>query len=336
MQVPLSITDICSYTAIAISSSRAYWPHILHLRAHHTSMDTTARLQPISQATGTVVPWHSALLPSSFLIVSLTAVLYTYREPCHAVPHVVSLSRVTSYLVMQGVPFCLTRHCTHPDSNWSAPCACSLGPVTPRASISPRTASSAGNRPLGTQLQMTWTQQRTVMSTIGWHVSHRRTTPSRHSLSQLTELVWQLLPQPAQAATQSADAGNMPPVSSPVEDQAAGTSGASLGLPPPSWSHPRDTASGVSPGDHQTMLVSPVGQPSSSPHGNPLPAAPAPWHCLTGRHLLYRYSSSIPGLPQLALACLARGQHPACSNCPLPQIYLQHKSLLPSKGNPAQ
>ena len=37
-------------------------------------------------------------------------------------------------------------------------------------------------------------------------------------LSQLTELVQQLLPQPGQAAPKSADAGNMPPVPSPAEE----------------------------------------------------------------------------------------------------------------------
>ena len=45
---------------------------------------------------------------------------------------------------------------------------------------------------------------------------------------------------------------------------------------PPSWSHPRDTASGVSIGGHQPLLLSPARQPSSSPHGNLLPVVPAP------------------------------------------------------------
>ena len=88
--------------------------------------------------------------------------------------------------------------------------------------------------------------------------------------------MWQLLPQPVQAAYQSADAGNMPPVSFPVGDQAAGTLGPSIGLPPPSWLHPRDAGSGVSPGGHWTLPLSPTRQPSSSSHGNPLPAVPAP------------------------------------------------------------
>ena len=50
-------------------------------------------------------------------------------------------------------------------------------------------------------------------------------------LSQLTELVWQLLPQAVQAAPQLAEVSNLPPVPSPVEGQAPGTSRASLGLP---------------------------------------------------------------------------------------------------------
>ena len=64
-------------------------------------------------------------------------------------------------------------------------------------------------------------------------------------LSQLTELVWQLLPQPGQATPQPADAGNMFAVPPPAEEQATGTLGVNLDLPLPSWSHPRDTASGV-------------------------------------------------------------------------------------------
>ena len=50
-------------------------------------------------------------------------------------------------------------------------------------------------------------------------------------LSQLTELVWQLLPQPGQATPQPADAGNTPVVPPPIEEQAAGTSRANVGLP---------------------------------------------------------------------------------------------------------
>ena len=56
-------------------------------------------------------------------------------------------------------------------------------------------------------------------------------------LSQLTELVWQLLPQQHQAAQiipQSADSSNLSPVLPSTEIQSSGTSGAALSLPPPS------------------------------------------------------------------------------------------------------
>ena len=64
-------------------------------------------------------------------------------------------------------------------------------------------------------------------------------------LSQLTELVWQLLPQIKLVVPQLASASNLLPMLSPAEGQSPGTSGASLSLPPPSWLHPRDTASGI-------------------------------------------------------------------------------------------
>ena len=56
------------------------------------------------------------------------------------------------------------------------------------------------------------------------------------------------------------------------------------------------------------------------------------WHHLTGRCPLQMLSHSNPGLPWSALACQARGQHPVSSGCHQPQAYLQHKSLLPSRG----
>ena len=119
-------------------------------------------------------------LPSSLPIVLLIA-LYTYREPYHAVPPVVSLSRVISYQQRQGAPSGLTRHCMCPALNQSAQCACSLGAVTLRANISPRTTSSAGNKPPGTQPQTTWTQQKMGTSTLGLLTLHRRIRSSRCS-----------------------------------------------------------------------------------------------------------------------------------------------------------
>ena len=74
-------------------------------------------------------------------------------------------------------------------------------------------------------------------------------------LSQLMELVQQLLPQQGQATQQPAGVGSTKVLSPPAEDQATSTSGAEVGLPPP-------------------LLSSHIGQHSVLPHGNPLPAVP--------------------------------------------------------------
>ena len=50
-------------------------------------------------------------------------------------------------------------------------------------------------------------------------------------LSQLTDLVWKLLPQAAQAAHQLANICNLPPVLSPAEGQSLGTSRQALAFP---------------------------------------------------------------------------------------------------------
>ena len=91
-------------------------------------------------------------------------------------------------------------------------------------------------------------------------------------LSQLMELVQQLLLQPGQATPQPVGAGSTQAQSPPAEDQAASTSGAEVSLPSPLWLHTRDPALGVSPGGHQLLLPSHMGQHSALPHGNPLPA----------------------------------------------------------------
>ena len=153
--------------------------HIHQLLEHRPSTDTMVLSQPIRQATGTIVQ-HTAIAVNPSNTISCCC-LYTYREPCHAVPPVVSPSRVTSYLQGQGAPSCSTRHHMHLALNWSAQCTCSLGAVTLRARISPRTASSASINPLGTQPQMTWTQQRMGMSTPGLLTLHRRIRSSRYS-----------------------------------------------------------------------------------------------------------------------------------------------------------
>ena len=174
----------------------------------------------------------------------------------------------------QGAPSCLTRHCICLASNQSAQYACSLVAVTLRTSISQMTASSTGSKLLGTQPLMTWTQQKTGTSTPGLRITQENQV-IKVQLSQLIELVWQLLPQPGQVTPWPADAGNMPAVPPPAEEQVAGTPGANLGLPLPSWLHPRDTVSGVSPGGQQPLLLSPARQSSTSYQGNPLPAVSA-------------------------------------------------------------
>ena len=94
-------------------------------------------------------------------------------------------------------------------------------------------------------------------------------------LSQLTELVWQLLPQPGQFTLQPARAGNILAPAPPGVDQAASTSGVEASLPPPSWPHSGDSAPGVTPGDLQLLPPSHAGQHSALPHSNSLPAVPA-------------------------------------------------------------
>ena len=63
-------------------------------------------------------------------------------------------------------------------------------------------------------------------------------------LSQVMELVWQLLPQVAQAVPQLANVSNQPPA---------------LSLHPLSWSQPRETTLGDSPSNHQAVPLSPLG-----------------------------------------------------------------------------
>ena len=215
------------------------------------------------------------------------------------------------------------RHCTCPASQQSAQCACSLGAVTLRGSIFPRTASSAINNPLGTQLQTIWTQQRMGMSTPGLLTLHRRIGSSRCSSASSLSLA--ASPQPGQATPQPADAGNMPAVPSPAEEQAAGTSRANLGCT-------LEIQHRVSLGHHQPPLLSPARQASSSPHGNPLPTVPAPLALPDRQAPTIEAQPQHPWTSRSAPACQARGQHPASSNCHWPWVYLQCRCLLPSEG----
>ena len=91
-------------------------------------------------------------------------------------------------------------------------------------------------------------------------------------LSQLTELVQQLLPQSGQAAPQPAGMDNTPGPAPQTADQATSSSRAEASLPPPSWSHSGDSAMGVTPRDHQLLPSSYAGQNPVLPHSNPLPA----------------------------------------------------------------
>ena len=97
-------------------------------------------------------------------------------------------------------------------------------------------------------------------------------------LSQLTELVWQLLPQQlhaAQTTLQPADASNPSPGLPPAKDQALGTSGAALSLPPPSWSQLREATPGESSGDHWAVHLSSTGQSTMPVSCASLPAVSA-------------------------------------------------------------
>ena len=95
-------------------------------------------------------------------------------------------------------------------------------------------------------------------------------------LSQLTELVQQLLLQAVQAVPQPANVSNSPPVLLSAEVQSPGTSRATLSLPPPSWSQPREATPREALGNHWAALLSPLRQPSATVSGTTLPAAATP------------------------------------------------------------
>ena len=94
-------------------------------------------------------------------------------------------------------------------------------------------------------------------------------------LNQLTEQVWQLLPQATQAVPQLADAGNSSPVLPSAKVQLPGISGATLSLPPPSWSQPREATLGEPSGDHWAVQLSPLGQHLAAASGTMPPTVSA-------------------------------------------------------------
>ena len=91
-------------------------------------------------------------------------------------------------------------------------------------------------------------------------------------LSQLTELVCQLLPQPGQASLQpSGDQGT----SASLEAvQTASTSGTAASLPPLSWPHTEDWE--VTHGALKLPSPSQAGQHPLQPQSSPLPTTPGP------------------------------------------------------------
>ena len=93
-------------------------------------------------------------------------------------------------------------------------------------------------------------------------------------LSQLMELVQQLLPQPSQATPQLAGGGESPVPAPPEASQAASTSGTVVSLPSPSWPHTGDPERTL--GALQPLSPSHAGQHPVLHHGNPLPAVLGP------------------------------------------------------------
>ena len=107
-----------------------------------------------------------------------------------------------------------------------------------------------------------------------------RITQENHTikaqLSQLTDLVWQLLPQSAQVIPQPADTGNPSLAVVSAKEQAPGSSGATLSLPHTSWSQFKEAVPGESSGDNWRVQLSPLEQPPATAMGTPQPAASAP------------------------------------------------------------
>ena len=93
-------------------------------------------------------------------------------------------------------------------------------------------------------------------------------------LSQLTELVWQLLPQPTQAPPQLAGDKESSAPAPPEVTQAAGTSGTAVSLPSPSWPWTEDLER--TPGALQPLSPSHAGQHPVQHHGSLLPVVLGP------------------------------------------------------------
>ena len=137
-------------------------------------------------------------------------------------------------------------------------------------------------------------------------------------LSQLTEQVWQLLPKPGQATPQLAVAGSTQALPTPVDEQAAGTSGAEVGLHPQSLLHTGDPAPGFHWGANSHCCPAMQGNTQHYSTATLCQQFQWHWHHLPDRCLLQMLSHSNPGLPQSVPAHQPWGQHPVCNMCHQP------------------
>ena len=227
---------------------------------------------------------------------------------------------------MLGVPSCLARHHTLLDWNQNAQYACSLGASHPQDKHIIKDCKFCHQQASGDTAtdDLDLAEDSDIQSRLA-HITQENHT-IKVQLSQLTELVWQLLPQAVPAAPQPVELSSLPPVSSPVEEQVLGTSRVSLGLPPPSGSHPRD--SGDSPSSHQGALLGPTGQPPATVHSNSLPAVTAPLappdRQVPTRDMQLQHPWASPGSPNMP------GQGPASGLQQLSPTASQPPSQIPA------
>ena len=124
------------------------------------------------------------------------------REPCCAALPVAFLSKAIRYQWGPSAPSYLMRQVMCQALNQNAQCACSPGAATCRGNTFPRTASSASSRLWGDTAidDLEPVEDGDVHSRLA-HITQENQA-FKVQLSQLTELVWQLLPQSGQAAPQ--------------------------------------------------------------------------------------------------------------------------------------
>ena len=208
--------------------------------------------------------------------------LYLQR-PCRAVLPAASQCKGTRYLLARDARYYLMRPCIHWAWNQSAQCASCRGVATPGVSTFPRIVSSAVIRHKGSQEHQ---EDRDVHARLSRITLENQAIKAQ--LSQLTELVRQLLPQPSQAPVQAGEAqaaGTTQQTAQPTP-----TSSQTAGLPSPTWAQPEIPE--VAPGPPQLLSLSHAGQlpmqlPTSPParatgqvadvSGAPRAAASQPW-----------------------------------------------------------